>query len=537
MSDSDSLGGIPKALGDFASWGIFWLIAAVLGAALFFQDGLAALLAAWQMPEYSHGPLIPILSGFLFLRQLKDFPERPGPIPDRWPGLVLLALALIVALAGQVIEIPALVAYSLILWTGAMLLISFGWSTGRHFWPPVLHLVFMLPLPGSVYYGLSTYLQGVSSELGVAFLRGLDVPVYLLGNVIDLGVMKLHVAEACSGLRYLFPILSFSYIFAVLYKGPMWHKAVLLLSAAPITVLMNSIRIAIAGWIVNHWGPSHIEGFSHFFEGWVIFILCILLLFGLAQVMLMMRPDRPGLIDALDLDTTGLGEQMMRLRLVQPSVALISAALVTLSLAAAMTALPERRAVWAERTPFLLFPRELGQWQSGPRRSFDDRVTQAIGADDFHSVILTSPNTTASVDLLFVWYRDSSDSAVHSPEVCLPSRGWEIAEISRARAEGLSTEGMSITPFDYSRVIIQKGETRMLVYYWFEQNGMRTAGEFTAKWELLKGKVLDGREDSGLVRLITAIDPEEGGVAAAEARLNDVLKEAVGRLPRFIPAT
>ena len=69
-----------------------------------------------------------------------------------------------------------------------------------------------------------------------------SVPVYLEGNIIDLGVYKLHVAEACSGLRYLFPILSFSYIFAVLSKGPMWHKAVLLISAAPITVLMNSLH-------------------------------------------------------------------------------------------------------------------------------------------------------------------------------------------------------------------------------------------------------------------------------------------------------
>ena len=86
-------------------------------------------------------------------------------------------------------------------------------------WPPVLHLVYMLPLPGVLYYGLSTYLQGVSSELGVFFLQMLNVPVFLEGNIIDLGVYKLHVAEACSGLRYLFPILSFSYIFAVLYQG------------------------------------------------------------------------------------------------------------------------------------------------------------------------------------------------------------------------------------------------------------------------------------------------------------------------------
>ena len=56
----------------------------------------------------------------------------------------------------------------------------------------------------------------------------MGVPVYLDGNVIDLGVYKLQVAEACSGLRYLFPIMSFSYVFAVLYRGPVWHKLVLL---------------------------------------------------------------------------------------------------------------------------------------------------------------------------------------------------------------------------------------------------------------------------------------------------------------------
>jgi exosortase len=113
----------------------------------------------------------------------------------------------------------------------------------------------------------------VSSELGVFFLQLANVPVFLEGNIIDLGVLRLHVAEACSGLRYLFPILSFSYIFAVLYRGPMWHKAVLLISAAPITVFMNSLRIAVAGIIAQRYGTDWLEGFTHFFEGWVIFRL------------------------------------------------------------------------------------------------------------------------------------------------------------------------------------------------------------------------------------------------------------------------
>jgi exosortase/archaeosortase family protein len=174
-------------------------------------------------------------------------------------------------------------------------------------------------------------------------LQVFKVPVFLEGNIIDLGVYKLQVAEACSGLRYLFPILSFSYVFAVLYRGPVWHKAVLLISAVPITVVMNSVRIAIAGIIVDRWGLEHVEGFSHFFEGWVIFVICVLILFALAKLMLFFRPDRPGLVDALDLDMDGLLTQAKRVRLVQPSTALIAASTIMLAAGTTFLTVPTAR--------------------------------------------------------------------------------------------------------------------------------------------------------------------------------------------------
>ena len=105
---------------------------------------------------------------------------------------------------GKFSQIDDVVAYAIILWVGAMLLISFGWQQGRRFWVPVLHLVYMLPLPGVIYFKLSAFLQSVSSELGASMLGLMGIPVFLDGNIIDLGVLKLHVAEACSGLRYLF---------------------------------------------------------------------------------------------------------------------------------------------------------------------------------------------------------------------------------------------------------------------------------------------------------------------------------------------
>ncbi len=523
----------PAALG--TSWGLIWLTVATVAAGFFFADGLDALLSAWARPEYSHGPLIPVLSGLLFLRQLKEYPPEPGPKRDRWIGVTVIFAALAMGTLGKLANISDIVAYATILWVGGILLVSFGWKTGKHFWPPVLHLVYMLPLPGVLYFKLNTWLQLVSSELGVFFLQLANVPVFLEGNIIDLGVLRLHVAEACSGLRYLFPILSFSYIFAVLYRGPMWHKAVLLISAAPITVFMNSLRIAIAGIIAQRYGTEWLDGFTHFFEGWVIFASCVAILFLLAWLLLFLQPKKMGLAEALDLETDGLMTQAARIRLVQPSAALITAAALSLAGLAAFQALPERGAQTIERDRFDFFPRTLGEWQQqGRREQLEDSVAEGLGADDYHSVIMARGPEAPEVGLFMAWYEDQSQGGVHSPEICLPGSGWEIAWLERSDiAPELDLVTDPDTPFNINRAIIQRGETRMMVYYWFQQGDRRVAWDFAAKYYLMVDGITTGSTDGALVRLTTVIGPE--GEAAAEARLRDLLGALMPHLPRFIP--
>lgn len=511
--------------------GLFWLALSTIAAFIFFSDGVTALLRAWQLPEYSHGPLIPFLSALLFLRQLKEEPIRHGPVTDRWPGVALLVFAMAMGALGTLSGIDDVVAYALILWVGAVLLISFGWSQGKHFWPPVLHLVYMLPLPGVLYFKISTWLQMVSSELGVFFLRLIDVPVYLEGNIIDLGVYRLHVAEACSGLRYLFPILSFSYIFAVLYRGPMWHKAVLLLAAAPITVLMNSVRIAFAGWIVNYVGLEHLEGFTHFFEGWVVFLLCVLMLFLLAWLMLVLRRDKLSLVDALDLNTSGLGAQFARLRLVQPSKALICVTALLLAGALAFQLRPEVQAITVERTPLTSFPTRIAEWRSDGPIPLEPAIAQSLGADDYISASYTMPGETMPVQFFSAYYYDQSKGGIHSPEICLPGSGWEIAWLQR---EDIAPRLGLDEPFNLNRAIIQQGNQRMMVYYWFEQHGRRTAWDFAAKMWLLWDALTIRRTDGALVRIITPIAPGESD-AEAEDRLIRMLQDTKPLLPRYIP--
>lgn len=530
ITDQDYL---TKATGGRLSWGLICLIVISLAAGLLFSSGFAILFEAWRKPEYSHGPLIPVLSALMFLRELKQYPPQPGPKSDRWQGVLVVLLSITVVSLGKLLQIDSLEAYAIIIWVAGILLISFGWRTGKHFWPPVLHLVFMLPLPGLLYYEVSTVLQLVSSELGVWFLKLASVPVYLDGNIIDLGVLKLHVAEACSGLRYLFPILSFSYIFAVLYQGPKWHKVLLLFAAAPIAIFMNSVRIALAGIFVQRFGLEWLEGFSHFFEGWVIFMASVLILFGFAWVMLKLNPRKMSLVEALDLDTHGMLPQFARLKLVRPSPALITATILMIVSAIAWPLIPDRNPIAPERLNFALFPEQFGKWrQFGEEQRFTPAVEKILASDDYHAVQFGQSPNTPTIDFFTAWYQDlAAGGVMHTPEICLPGAGWEISKVEQIDIAGQL--GLS-SPFKINRIIIQKGSERSLVYYWFTHMGQAIPGSAAAKFSVLTRGVMAARYDGAIVRLISPIKKGESE-AEAEAPMNELLKEILPQMSQFIP--
>jgi exosortase D (VPLPA-CTERM-specific) len=395
----------------------------------------------------------------------------------------------------------------------------------------VLHLVFMLPLPGMLYWKVSIFLQAVSSQIGVMIIQAMNIPVFLEGNIIDLGIYKLHVAEACSGLRYMFPIMSFSYIFAALYQGPVWHKAVLLLSAAPLATLMNSVRIGIIGVIVNYTGLEHVEGITHLLEGWVIFISCVLLLFGLARLMMMLQRTPMTLSEALDLNFEGLGPQFMRILNMRASGALAFSAAIFATAAIGWDALPNRAEVRMEREPLSLISSDLGRWARVGLQPLDPEIESALGADDYVSATYRDQDSAGDVELFIAWYADQTRGGIHSPEVCLPGGGWEMADIYR-RDIGPKIDFNE--PLPINRAVIQKGEARLLVFYWFEQYGGRTASDILAKAALLQSAVQYGRSDGALVRLLTPIHRGESE-SDAEARLLSLTKPLMRQMHRFVP--
>lgn len=511
--------------------GLLGLLGLVLASIPLFWLGIVSLGSAWTTPEYSHGPLIPVISLFLFLRELRRSPPiNPSEYQSRWPGAVIIAGALVLALLGNFVEIPDIVTYAMIIWVFGVVILGFGWQRGKLHWAPVLHLVFMLPLPQMLYWRVSIFLQGVSSEIGVWFVQLAGIPVFLDGNIIDLGVYKLQVAEACSGLRYLFPILSFSYLMSILYKGPLWHKALLLLAAAPITVLMNSFRIGVIGILVNSFGIEHAEGFLHYFEGWVIFLACVAILFLMAVVLQRTTRNPLPLSEAIDLDTDRLGTQAARVMNFSWSAALAGALALTMAASATVAVSPEAHIVTPQRSPFMLFPRELGD-RHGSFASLEPAVEQTLDADDYVSATFTSiDGTEPPISFFAAYYENQAEgSGIHSPSVCLPAAGWEVAELKPFEVD---MDGTGYGTFKLNRAIIQKGTELQLVYFWFEQRGQRVTSDLRAKLQVVIDGWTRGRVDGAMVRFIT---PITGTPEAADQRLQSFMRDTLDVLPRYLP--
>ncbi len=506
------------------------LILLTLGALPLFRLGLGGLVEAWMTPEYSYGPLIPVISLYLFLREMRRLPPPP-PATRTGPGFAVLVLALAVALLGNLMEVPDIVAYGLILWVGGVVLVAFGWARGRRHMLPVLHLVFMLPLPQILYWHSNIVLQHWSSWLGVFVLDRLGVPVLLEGNVIDLGVYKLQVAEACSGLRYLFPILSFSYLVAILYRGPLWHRLLLVAAGAPLTVGMNALRIALIGMMVDRYGIGQAEGALHLFEGWLVFLACVGVLFLLA-VGLQRTTARPMTLgEVIDLDTRGMLPILAGVGRMRATPGLLLAAGLTVAASAGWLAIGKETPAPLPRLNFSAFPRMMGPWVGAPAR-LDPEVARVLAADDYVDMTYVAPGEADAVNVFVAFYaRQTNGAAIHSPSVCLPEGGWEIASLA---PQTVTVPGTAYGSFTLNRAVIQRGTLRQLVYYWFEQRGRRMTNDYAVKASVLWDSLTRGRSDGALVRYVTPITAGETP-AQADARLMRMMQATLRILPRFVP--
>jgi exosortase D (VPLPA-CTERM-specific) len=495
---------------------------------LIYFDGLEYMVQWWSTrEEYGHGYIIPLVTLFLIWQKTDELEKME--FTQSWLGVFILLISLALFYLGELSSIYTLVQYAFLISLYGVALSILGWRQLKIILIPLIMLVFMIPLPNFIFNNLSSQLQLISSELGVAFIRLFDISVYLEGNVIDLGKMKLQVVEACSGLNYLFPLMTLGFIAAYFFTGELWKKAIIFLTTIPITVIMNSLRIGAIGITVEYWGQEMAEGVLHDFEGWVVFMGCIGILIIEMFILSNIGKTRLPLREAFGLDfpTPTPKDAVLKYRSIPQS---FIASIVILSLiAAASFALPKRVEVIPERKSYALFPLEFDGWK-GQRGYLDQVFIDTLKLSDY--VMNDYMDKHGKFVNFYSAYYDSQrkGASAHSPKSCIPGGGWRITDHEALPVHSVMVDGV---PLIVNRLVISKGDYKQLVYYWFQQRGRVITNEYMMKWYLFYDALTRSRTDGALMRLTTIIDQNDS-LEEADNRMTDFVSKISHIIPEYV---
>ncbi|HYE89223.1 MAG TPA: exosortase/archaeosortase family protein [Vicinamibacterales bacterium] len=264
----------------------------VLGAMLaVYWPVLQGLVTAWSTDDnYSHGFfIVPLALYFTWERRraIAAAPIRPSPL-----GLIVVASSLLLLVAGLLGAELFLSRVSIIGTLAGAMLFLFGWPLLRLVMFPLAFMLLMIPLPAIIFNKIAFPLQLVASHVGEYTVRSMDIPILREGNVLILANATLEVAEACSGIRSLVSLFTLGIVFGYFVDRRPWVRAVIALSAVPVAILANGLRVASAGVAAHNFGAAGVEGLFHDFSGWVVFVVAFLMMLGLQRLLQRLLPER-----------------------------------------------------------------------------------------------------------------------------------------------------------------------------------------------------------------------------------------------------
>jgi EpsI family protein len=544
--------------------------------AFVYQTALKQLLFhEWYNEDYSHCILMPFVILYLIWekrKELNEIPSRPA-----WTGLVPFLIGIMLFWLGELGGEYFTLYVSLWLVIIGLLWMHLGREKIKVMWFTLIIGLTMFPFPAFINSRISLQLQLISSKLGVWMVHLYGMPAYREGNVIDLGFTQLQVVEACSGLRYLIPIMVLSLLLAYFFKAHIWKRIVLFLSSIPVAIVMNSLRIALTGILYSVWGAKVAEGFFHGFSGWLIFIFALAVLLvemwvlswlwprkkaegrgkmedgsgerGAEQQTEIQKEQKQGTEGELAADGKAEGRWKREdgsgdieeekaddsRRNASPAARKVLQAQFVVAIVMLVATLAVSKTVeFREKIPiakqFNQFPTEIGEWK-GTRQTMEQQYLNALFFSDY--IIADYRNSQGKEVSFYVAYYDSQrkGESIHSPESCLPGSGWVFRQSGTTNIALASSNPGSIS---VNRAFMEKPGVKELVYFWFPMRGR----VLTKLWEVKVANFWDAltkqRTDGALVRVITPVYRNEE-MSEAEERLSGFTRDVVPILDQFIP--
>ncbi len=256
-----------------------WLLAVPVLAAIFWSywPALVAMQSKWQNdPQYSQGYLVPVFS--MYILYLRKAMVQNVALQADTRGLLLIALGMGLHILCGYFNVDWIDGLSLLISIAGVFWLVGGLKALRWSWPAIAFLVFMLPLPHRVETGLGYPLQRIATIGSEFLLQTMGISAVAEGNVIFLSSSRIGVVEACSGLSMLLIFFALAVAIIILFQ-PAWpERIVLLLSAIPVAVGTNVLRITATGAVQEIFGEEIAEKVFHDWAGWLMMPVAFALL-------------------------------------------------------------------------------------------------------------------------------------------------------------------------------------------------------------------------------------------------------------------
>ncbi|HML15731.1 MAG TPA: exosortase/archaeosortase family protein [Bryobacteraceae bacterium] len=244
---------------------------------------LRHLVEQWANDEDAgHGFFVPVVAALVVWQRREELLEiewKPA-----WWGVWILLWGVVQSFLGTLGAELFLQRTSVLITLVGMLLVFGGTKLVKALTFPLLLLPFMIPFPAVIYNQITFPLQLFASSVAESVLGVLNIPVLRDGNVLELASQKLTVVEACSGIRSLMSLLFLSLVYSYFFDKKIWMRWALLAATVPLAILANAGRVAITGILSEEVSPDLAHGFFHSLEGWVIFVIDIVMLLAVHAV-------------------------------------------------------------------------------------------------------------------------------------------------------------------------------------------------------------------------------------------------------------
>jgi exosortase len=256
-----------------------WVALGVAAAAALglYAPVVAGMAAEWsEFPSLSHGFAVPAIAAYLLWHRRRLLAE--APVKGSIIGLPLIIFALGMLVIGSLVGEPFVARLSLPLALFGTVLFLMGPRVTREAWLGIAYLAFMIPLPYVTLKALTYQSRLFDAGLTATALSWLSVPVLRDGVMLRLPNITLEVADDCSSVPAIAALLALGAAYSQMQVRPTWIRVALTLSAVPLALFSNIIRLIITSLGAYYLGPIALNNVIHKFNGTSVFLATVVLL-------------------------------------------------------------------------------------------------------------------------------------------------------------------------------------------------------------------------------------------------------------------